>query len=115
MANGYQIDPLGIMLETVLDLKEASGRIEQRLEDGKEFHHEVRKTLKEHGNKLEAHGRQIVMLKKEDKSSSSTVLEWLQVIKEIWPLLLLLTTMATAVGVHVPDWLKELPQHSSSE
>jgi hypothetical protein len=97
-------------------LKEASGRIEQRLEDGKEFHHEVRETLKEHRKALNSHGRQLIMLNKKDRrSSSSTVLEWLQVIKELWPLLLLLTTMATAVGVHVPDWLKELPQHSSSE
>ncbi|HVT27645.1 MAG TPA: hypothetical protein VHE81_06465 [Lacipirellulaceae bacterium] len=116
MNNGHQIDPRSdLMLRTLFDLKESNGRIEQRLDDGKEFHHEVRETLKEHSNKLEAHGRQIVMLKKKDKSSSSTVLEWLQVIKELWPLLLMLTTIATAVGIHVPDWLKELPQHSSSE
>lgn len=114
MRNGYQIDPQSLMLQTLFDLKESNGRIEQRLEDGKEFHHEVRETLKEHSNKLEAHGRQIIMLKKEDKSSSSTVLEWLQVIKELWPLLVLLTTMATAVGIHVPSWVNELSQHSVS-
>jgi thiamine kinase-like enzyme len=120
MANGYQIDPhSNLMLETLFDLKESNGRIEQRLEDGKEFHHEVRETLKEHKRSLESHGRQLVVLRKqadqERRSSSSTVLEWIQVIKEIWPLLLMLTTIATAVGIHVPDWLKEPPTHSVSE
>jgi thiamine kinase-like enzyme len=116
MHNGYQIDPQSLMLKTVLDLKESNGRIEQRLEDGKEFHQEVRETFREHKRTLEAHGRQLIRLNKEErKSSSSTVLEWIQVIKELWPLLLMLTTIATAVGIHVPDWLKEPPTHSASE
>lgn len=115
MQNGYQIDPQTLMLQTLFDLKESNGRIEQRLEDGKEFHHEVRETLKEHKRTLDAHGRQILRLNKEErKSSSSTILEWVQVIKEIWPLLFLLTTIAGAVGVHVPNWASELSKHSVS-
>jgi len=115
MQNGYQIDPQTLMLQTLFDLKESNGRIEQRLEDGKEFHHEVRETLKEHKRTLDAHGRHLVRLNKEErKSSSSTILEWVQVIKEIWPLILMLMTTAAAVGIHVPSWVNELSQHSVS-
>jgi hypothetical protein len=116
MQNGYQIDPQTLMLQTLFDLKESNGRIEQRLEDGKEFHHEVRETLKEHKRTLDAHGRQLVHLsKKERRSSSSMALEWLEVLQRIWPLLFLITTLAGAVGIHVPDWAKELSKHSAGE
>jgi hypothetical protein len=115
MQNGYQIDPQTLMLQTLLDLKESNGRIEQRLDDGKEFHHEVRQTLKEHRETLNAHGRQIVMLHRNKRRSSFwTVMELFKVVKEIWPLLFLITTIATAVGVHVPSWVNELSQHSVS-
>jgi thiamine kinase-like enzyme len=119
MHNGYQIDPQSLMLQTLFDLKESNGRIEQRLEDGKEFHHEVRETLKEHKRSLESHGRQLVVLRKqadqERKSSSSTILQWLEVFQRLWPLLFLITTLAGAIGVHVPGWLKELSTHSVSD
>ena len=120
MHNGYQIDPnANLMLKTLLDLKESNGRIEQRLDDGKEFHHEVRATLKEHSNKLEAHGRQLIMLRKQaerdGESSSSIALRWLEVFQRVWPLLFLITTLAGAIGVHVPGWLKELSTHSVSD
>lgn len=110
MRNGYQIDPQSLMLQTLFDLKESNGRIEQRLEDGKEFHHEVRETLKDYG------GRLIVLeQKKDDESLFSTVLEWFERVQRLWPLLFLLTTLAGAIGLHVPDWAKELSKHSASE
>lgn len=116
MANGYQVDPLSIMLDAVLDLKEASGRIEQRLDDGKQFHHEVRETLKEYGNKLQVHDRQITMLhKKGRKRSFFVIMEWIGVIKQIWPLLFLITTLAGAIGLHVPAVVQSFIEHSKPE
>lgn len=110
MQNGYQIDPQTLMLQTLFDLKESNGRIEQRLEDGKEFHQEVRETLKDYG------GRLIVLEhQKDDESSPSIILQWLEVFQRLWPLLFLITTLAGAIGLHVPDWAKELSTHSVSD
>ncbi len=109
MHNGYQIDPQALMLQTLFDLKESNGRIEQRLDDGKEFHHEVRKTLRDYG------GRITVLEAQKGESSSSIVLQWLEVFQRLWPLLFLITTLAGAIGVHVPGWLKELSTHSVGE
>lgn len=110
MHNGYQIDPQALMLQTLFDLKESNGRIEQRLKDGKEFHNEVRETMKNHGDRL-------IKLEtdKDDESSSSIALRWLEVFQRLWPLLFLITTLAGAIGVHVPGWLKELSTHSVSD
>lgn len=117
MQNGYQIDPLEILLDhmreqgrTLHGLNRAAGRIEQRLEDGANFHQEVK-------DKLEDHGHRLFKLEqgKDDESSSSIILQWLEVFQRLWPLLFLITTLAGAIGVHVPDWAKELSKHSISE
>lgn len=110
MNNGYQIDPQTLMLQTLFDLKESNGRIEQRLDDGSDFHQEVK-------DKLEGHEHRLFKLEqgKDDESSSSTILQWLEVFQRLWPLLFLITTLAGAIGVHVPGWLKELSTHSISE
>jgi hypothetical protein len=110
MANGYQIDPLGIMLETVLDLKEASGRIEQRLDDGKEFHHEVRSTLKDYGGRLT-----VLEQRRDDDRLFSTVLKWAGRLHRLWPLLFLLMNLALAIGLHVPAGVQEFMAHSKPE
>jgi hypothetical protein len=109
MHNGYQIDPQSLMLQTLFDLKESNGRIEQRLDDGKEFHHEVRATLKDFG------GRITVLESQKGESLSSIMLRRLEVFQRVWPLLFLITTLAGAIGVHIPGWLKELSTHSISE
>lgn len=116
MHNGYQIDPLRILLDQMNEqgrvlhgLNRAAGRIEQRLEDGADFHEEVREKLELHGNRL------IVLEQQKDgESSSSIILQRLEAFQRLWPLLLLITTFLGALGVHIPDWLKELSQLSMS-
>jgi hypothetical protein len=110
MHNGYQIDPQSLMLQTLFDLKESNGRIEQSLDDGREFHRHVREKLENHGNRLIA-----LEQKKDEGSLSSIVLQWIEVIKQIWPLLFLLTAIASAVGLHVPDGVKDFVKHSQTE
>lgn len=116
--HGYQMEPLDILLDqlreqgrTLHGLHRAAGRIEQRLEDGQDFHQEVKEKLEDHRERL------IVLEQKTEKheGSFSTALEWFERIQRLWPLLFLLTTLAGAVGLHVPDWAKELTKHSPAE
>jgi hypothetical protein len=120
MHNGYQIDPQALMLETLFDLKESNGRIEQRLDDGKEFHHEVREFRQEVRDTLKDYGGRITVLESQKSEGSfSTALDWIERLYRIWPALFLLTSIAiaiaTSLGVHVPDGVKEVMKHSPAE
>jgi len=121
MQNGYQIDPLSILLDQMREqgrmlhgLNRTAGRIEQRLEDGNDSFDQVREKLEDHGNRL------IVLEQKRDEESSfSTVLEWFERAQRLWPALFLLTSIALAIasslGVHVPDRVQEFMKHSQTE
>jgi hypothetical protein len=109
MQNGRPIDEESPIL---LKIYGGQQRIEARLEDGDKRMDRMERVQQDTAasvHRLE--GR----VEGKRESSFSTALEWVQVIKELGPLLLMLMTIATAIGVHVPDWLKELPKHAASE
>lgn len=109
MQNGHRV-PLSEELTLLVGISRSLGRVEGRLMEGDRRMDKQDRILMDTASRVRR-----VEARLDAKGFSSMLRELQETLKLLWPLLLLLTAIASAAGVHIPDWVREFAEHSKTE